>query len=85
MKKVLSRLTFSLAAIVFLSLAASSAYADGIVFVGSNTLRPDGVGLRTVLSIQSPGSSINESGGVMWTGSKDQIFGDATGSGSARS
>ena len=78
MKKVLSRLTFSLAAIVFLSLAASSAYADGIVLVGSNTLHPDGVGLRTVLSIQSPGSSTTESGGIRWTGSRDQIFGDAT-------
>lgn len=77
MNKVLSRLAFSLAAIVFLSLAASSARADGIVFVGSNTLRPDGVGLRTVLSLQSPGSSTTESGGVMWTGSKDQTFGDA--------
>ena len=78
MKKVLSRLTFSLAAIVFLSLAASSARADGIVLLSPNTLRPDGVGLRTVLSIQSPGSSITESGGIRWTGTKDQIYGDAT-------
>jgi hypothetical protein len=77
MKKFLPRLTFCLAALVLLAVTASSAYADGIVFVGADTLHPDGVGLRTVLSLQSPGSSSTESGGVKWTGSRDQTFGDA--------
>ena len=78
MKSILPRLTFCLLALVFLGLTASSAYADGIVLVGSNTLHPDGVGLRTVLSLQSPGHTSTESGGIKWTGSADQTFGDAT-------
>jgi hypothetical protein len=78
MKKLFTTMALSLAALVFLGFTASSAYADGIVFVGSSTLRPDGVGIRTVLSIQSPGRSSTESGGVKFTGSGDQIFGDAT-------
>jgi hypothetical protein len=63
---------------VFLSLAHANAYADGIVYVSPELLRPDGVGLRTILSIQSPGSSSTESGGVKWSGSGDVLFGDAT-------
>lgn len=78
MKRILSQLTLSLAAIIFLGLTASSAYADGIVFIGPNTLHPDGVGLRTVLSIQSPGRASTESGGVKYTASGDEIYGDAT-------
>lgn len=78
MKRILSHLTLSLAAMIFLGLTASSAYADGIVFIGPNTLHPDGVGLRTVLSIQSPGKASTESGGVRYNGSGDEIFGDAT-------
>jgi hypothetical protein len=77
-KKLFSTLSLFAGAIIFLSLSPSHAYADGIVFVGSDPLRPDGVGIRTILSIQSPGNSSTESGGVKWTGSGDQIFGDAT-------
>lgn len=76
-KRILSTFALVAGAFVFLSLSSANAYADGIVFVGSNELRPDGVGLRTILSIQSPGRSSTESGGVRWTGSGDQIFGDA--------
>ena len=78
MKRILSSIALVAGALVFLSLSSGHAYADGIVFVGSNELRADGVGIRTVLSIQSPGSSSTESGGVRWTGSGDEIFGDAT-------
>lgn len=78
MKRILSTFALMAGALVLLSLTPGNAYADGIVFVGSNELRPDGVGIRTVLSIQSPGNSSSESGGVRWTGSGDQIFGDAT-------
>jgi PEP-CTERM motif len=76
MKRILSHLTTCIAALVFLSVTASSAYADGIVLLGPSLLHPDGVGLRTVLSLQSPGSSSTESGGIRWTGSGDQTFGD---------
>jgi hypothetical protein len=77
-KKLLSTLMLFAGAMLFLSLASASAYADGIIYTSPELLRPDGVGLRTVLSIQSPGNSSTESGGVRWTGSGDQIFGDAT-------
>ena len=77
-KKLLSTFALFAGAMLFLSFSPTNAYADGIVFVNPDLLHPDGVGLRTVLSIQSPGSSINESGGVRWTGSKDEIYGDAT-------
>jgi hypothetical protein len=77
-KRILSTFVLVAGALVFLSIASSNAYADGIIFVGSNELRPDGVGIRTILSIQSPGNKTTESGGVRWTGSGDQIFGDAT-------
>lgn len=78
MKKIFSALALFVGALIFLSLSPSHAYADGIVFIGSDPIRPDGVGIRTILSIQSPGNSSTESGGVKWTGSGDQIFGDAT-------
>lgn len=78
MKKFFSTLALFAGALVFLSFSPSHAYADGIVFVGSDTLRPDGVGIRTVLSIQSPGNSSTESGGVRWNGNRDELFGDAT-------
>jgi hypothetical protein len=78
MKRILSRLTLSLAAMIVLGLTASSAYADGIVLLGGNNLHPDGVGLRTVLSLQSPGNSSTESGGIRYTSGGDQTFGDAT-------
>lgn len=78
MKKFFSALALFAGALIFLSLSPSHAYADGIVFIGPSQVRPDGVGIRTILSIQSPGNSSTESGGVRWTGSGDQIFGDAT-------
>ena len=78
MKKLFSTLTLAAGALFILSLSPSNAYADGIVFIGSDPLHPDGVGLRTVLSVQSPGRSTTESGGIRFTGSGDQIYGDAT-------
>lgn len=78
MKKLFSTLALFAGALLFLSFTPSHAYADGIVFLGTDPLRPDGVGIRTVLSLQSPGSSSTESGGVRWNGSGDEIFGDAT-------
>lgn len=78
MKKVFTTVALCIVALVCLGLTAQSAKADGIVFVGTSTIRPDGVGLRTVLSLQSPGSSSTESGGVMFNGTRDQIYGDAT-------
>lgn len=77
MKKLFSTLALFAGAMLFLSFTPSHAYADGIVFLGTNPIRPDGVGIRTILSLQSPGRASTESGGVAWSGSKDTVFGDA--------
>jgi hypothetical protein len=78
MKRYFSAIALSFAALVIVGISGTSVYADGIVLVGADQLHPDGVGIRTVLSLQSPGNSSNEHGGIMWTGSHDQMFGDAT-------
>jgi hypothetical protein len=76
MKRYFSAIALSIAALVIVGLSGSNAYADGIVFVGSSAIRPDGVGIRTVLSLQSPGNSSSEQGGILWNGSHDHTFGD---------
>jgi hypothetical protein len=80
MKKFLSPLTFSLAAVLFLGLAATSARAD-IVYIPSadSTAPKGGVGHKpeSILSIQSPKNGINAAGGVSWNGKKDVNSGDA--------
>ena len=78
MKRFFSTIALSIAALVIVGFSGTNAYADGVVFGGTSTLHPDGVGIRTVLSLQSPGRSTNESGGIRYTGSGDQTFGDAT-------
>src|SRR5919205_586468 len=80
MKKILSPLTFSLAALLFLGLAASSARAD-IVYIppADNTAPKGGVGHKpeSILSIQSPKNGSDAAGGVSWNGKKDVNSGDA--------
>lgn len=80
MKKFLSPLTFSLAALLFLGLAATSARAD-IYYIPTldQTAPKGGVGHKpeSILSVQSPGNSSNAAGGVAWNGSKDVRSGDA--------
>lgn len=78
MQRLFSTIVLGIAALVLVGFSGGKAYADGIVLVGTSQLHPDGVGIRTVLSLQSPGGSSNESGGIMWNGSHDQMFGDAT-------
>jgi hypothetical protein len=78
MKRVFSTIALGLAALAIVGLSHTSAYADGVVFSGISTIRPDGVGIRTVLSLQSPGSSSTHEGGVGYNGSRDFTFGDAT-------
>jgi hypothetical protein len=80
MKKFLSPLTFSLAALLFLGLAASSARAD-IVYMPTldGTTPKGGVGHQpeSILSIQSPKNGSDAAGGVSWNGKKDVNSGDA--------
>lgn len=44
MRQIFSKLTLSLAGLLFFSLSASSAYADGLVLVGTDLQHPCGVG-----------------------------------------
>lgn len=78
MKRILSHLTLSLTAFVFLGLTAASVRAD-IVYIPGATAPQGGVGHtpESILSIQSPGNGSNASGGVRWNGSNDVNFGDA--------
>lgn len=80
MKKFLSPLTFSLAAVLFLGLAATSARADIVHIPSADTTAPKGgVGHKpeSILSIQSPKNTSNAAGGVSWNGKKDVRSGDA--------
>ena len=78
MKKVLSRLTLSFAALVLLGLSAASVRADLIYLPGAST-PIGGVGHQpeSILSIQSPGNTLNAAGGVSWNGSRDVRSGNA--------
>jgi hypothetical protein len=78
MKRFFSTIALGLAALIIVGLSGSNAYADGVVFGGISTIRPDGVGIRTVLSLQSPGSSSTHQGSVGYDGSGDFMTGDAT-------
>lgn len=77
MKRIFSIIALGIAALGIVGLTGTNAYADGVVFGGASTLQPDGVGIRTVLSLQSPGNSSVESGGVGFNGNGDFTFGDA--------
>jgi len=77
MKKILSHLTLSLAALICLGLTAASARAD-LVLLPNETAPAGGVGHapESVLSIQSPKNTANAWGKVAWSGSKDVITGE---------
>ncbi|HEX8847397.1 MAG TPA: PEP-CTERM sorting domain-containing protein [Pyrinomonadaceae bacterium] len=77
MKKILSHLTLSLAAMVLLGLTATSARADLVLIPGA-TAPQGGVGHapESVLSIQSPKNTELAFGQVSWNGNKDVITGE---------
>ena len=77
MKKFLSHLTLSLAAMVFLGLAASNARAD-IILLPNEQAPQGGVGKapESILSIQSPKNTDHAYGSVAWNGSNDVITGE---------
>jgi hypothetical protein len=77
MRKILSYLTLSLAALVFLGLTATSARADIVLLPGEQAPQ-GGVGKRpeSILSIQSPKNTHQAFGSVSWNGSKDVISGE---------
>src|SRR2546430_9118992 len=74
--KVLSRITFAFAALVFIGVTSGRAYADGVVLVGSNI--QELVPPLAALNLQHHGNNTTESGGVRWDGSSDVWFGDTS-------
>jgi hypothetical protein len=77
MKRILSHLTLSLAAMIFLGLTAMNARAD-IILLPNETVPQGGVGKapESILSIQSPRNTDKAYGQVAWNGSKDVITGE---------
>ena len=77
MKRILSHLTLSLAAMVFLGLTAMSAHAD-IILLPNEQAPQGGVGKapESILSIQSPKNTHQAYGKVAWDGNKDVITGE---------
>ncbi len=71
MRRLLAKFALSLGALMFLSFAGTTAYADGIVFAGPDPCFPGGVGRGCgsdraphILSIQRSGGTSVEEGGV---------------------
>jgi len=74
MNKPFSKGILIFAAILTISFACTSAYADGIVFVEPNHSKL--VPPLAALNLQHHGNNTTESGGVRWNGSGDVAFGD---------
>jgi hypothetical protein len=72
--KLLSKITFTFAALAFVGLTSGSAFADGIVLVSPDIQKL--VPPLAALNLQHSGNSANESGGVRYTGNGDLAFGD---------
>ena len=77
MKRILSYLTLSLAAVILLGITATSARAD-IILLPNETVPQGGVGKapESILSIQSPKNTDHAVGSVAWNGTKDVITGE---------
>jgi hypothetical protein len=77
MKRILSHVTLSLAAMIILGFTATNARAD-IVLLPGETAPSGGVGHapESILSIQSPKNTDKAYGMVAWDGSKDVITGE---------
>lgn len=65
-----------LGVLLTISFAGTTAFADGIVFVGPNHSKL--VPPLAALNLQHHGNSTVESGGVRWNGSRDVWFGDTS-------
>lgn len=72
--KNFSRLVLCLATLAFIFVVSSSARADGIVLVSADIQKL--VPPLAALNLQHHGNSSTESGGVRFTGSGDEDFGD---------
>ena len=80
MKRFLSNLALSIAALIIIGLSGTSAYADGIVLSTDPALiHAAGIGViqPSMLSLRPQGNSTDAFGGVRWSGSQDVRYGDA--------
>ncbi len=77
MKKFFSHIGLTFGALIIMGIASSSAFADGIIFVGpnhDNKIVPP----TAVLNLQHHGNSTVESGGVSYNGRNDVRTGDTS-------
>lgn len=74
--KIAIRLGLAVAVLAFIGLSSNAAYADGIVIVSPQIEKL--VPPLAALNLQHHGNSTIESGGVRWTGSGDDWFGDTS-------
>jgi hypothetical protein len=72
--KLLSKISLALAALIFIGISSSSAYADGIVLVSPDSQKL--VPPLAALNLQHSGNSKKESGSVSWNGTIDLSAGD---------
>jgi hypothetical protein len=80
MKKFLSSIALSIAALFIVGFSSTSAYADGIVLSNDPALiHAAGIGViqPSLLSLRPQGNSTDAFGGVSWNGTSDVRYGDA--------
>jgi hypothetical protein len=76
MKSLFGKVVFGAFALLFLSLAASTARADIVLVPGTAPVGGVGHTPESILSIQSPNNTSNAYGMVAWNGRKDVITGE---------
>lgn len=80
MRRFLSTIALSIAALVVVGFSGTNAYADGITLSTDPALiHAAGIGViqPSLLSLRPQGNSTNAFGGVAWNGSQDVRYGDA--------
>ena len=77
MSKIFTKMAFFFSALVIMGMMSTSAFADGIIFVGPNHDNKIVPPLE-VLSLQHHGNSTVESGGVSYNGTNDVLSGNTS-------
>ena len=80
MRRFLSTIALSIAALIVVGFSGTNAYADGITLSSDPALiHAAGIGViqPSLLSLRPQGNSTNAFGGVSWNGTQDVRYGDA--------
>ncbi len=77
MNKYFTKVTIGFGVLIMIALMGTSAFADGIIFIGPNHDNKIVPPLE-VLSLQHHGHNTSETGGVSYNGTSDVIFGDTS-------